>query len=1702
MMRKLSEQEREELRERANKIHSCEREKKEKIIAELDEDRRNFLEYNGYRGSVTDCALWKELKSGIISGKYKKPSEFFESECEWLFGGIIYQCHKASFLYAVDRCIDFPYTEGWTRRPFRSESYLSYFNRISGIIYVYKNMNCAKTLEQAIIGDLTEDEELYFSYFKYSNQYDIAFGIDSGSEAVINWVREAIESGGDITYEVLRGVFMSGNTELYELVGKLLIAARLQEGLRQAICETCDEGTREAHYTIIRVISENDLIRFSSVKRAVGTWTGLMALSVPDLERISKKTIGLIESCIADEDFRNECLDSDDAMKIYIGIWSIANKCLESAVEKIKDIAVNGTHQQQITAALFARETQVEVHELSKMMLLAHPEEKDIAAICVPVLISNSDYWNRNVDHSKDIEYYFASRDEAEKVYDILLAHYNSLDKKSVDFQPCVFPFNNESLTRSDLIRKLARICYMLDDNDKTDEICQHLADIDVSGYSSRSSEVYMLLSEPKTPLQKKVLVAECADRETSARDTAFSIIETMSLEPEHFRQLEDMLRYKAADIRSKIIKILLKMNDDELYGCVKRLLSDKKEEKRTAGLDIIIQLSKDTERSGIFDRCLELVEAISSPTSKEKILIDQLRTDKSSGDMPYGWGLFSENDSYSPVWDEEYIESARALFGEYFPGSKIIGGEPVYDIEPVLRKLSDLIEEHKNDEYTNRFDEKALLGSASASLTYYGTNVEKEIAFDDMWLKFYSENINDKRLMMRLYIAIDLISSSDDDFRKPLFGREFSELPAIAYMNQIKQIILFLYLKNKDVDIQYKLSCALTEYLAVRAKDDELICITPNNSSYKYTNYYVKDGKLVETTDNIKYVGAGLSLLHMLGYPEDKKKFALSFALNMKLAERMGFYVISADERVRKNEIRTYNIEKAEPPISILFVRAAYEGVITEGFMYRYFMEIKINREDVITALSSLVMEYRESEKKQSARKLLGYYYRGRDMVAKLLCTDTVNDDNRALVEYAIGIYERLAELILSSELCRGDSAAEFSDCITGFQRIYGLELFVKILAAMGRDTLDRSTWSIGREPSRKESFSHLLAVCVPGEGDDAEKLGKLISGTDITEKRLVEAALFAPQWIDIVSSYLGWEGFRSACYYFMAHMNEQFGDDITAVIAKYTPISVEDLNDGAFDINWFREAYDEIGEKRFNMIYDAAKYISDGAKHSRARKYADAVMGKFSIDEAVKSITEKRNKDSVMAYALIPLKGEDDIFGRYMLLKKFQKESKQFGAQRRASEGKTVDIAMQNLAVNAGFEDVTRLTLRMETRLFDDIRPMTEPVSVGEVTLQLVIDDDGAASVECKKAGKILKSIPAKLKKDETVLRFADVKKQLTEQYRRTRSMFEQAMEDEVIFRAGEIEALLTNPVAAPIVSRIVFKNGDSLGFFKDMALNSPDGVSAKLNAESEIVAAHPFDLYKSGKWHEFQKYLFENHIIQPFRQVFRELYVKTDDERDKFNTMRYSGNQINPKQTVGCLKSRRWVADVEDGLQKVYYKENIIARIYALADWFSPADIEAPTLEWVEFSDRRTGEAIKIADIPDIIFSEVMRDVDLAVSVAHAGGVDPETSHSTIEMRRALCEFTIPLFKLDNVRFERSHAFITGERADYSIHLGSGVVHIQGGTMINILPVHSQHRGKIFLPFADEDPKTAQIISEILLFAEDQKIKDPFILDQIGR
>src|SRR3954463_8748764 len=102
----------------------------------------------------------------------------------------------------------------------------------------------------------------------------------------------------------------------------------------------------------------------------------------------------------------------------------------------------------------------------------------------------------------------------------------------------------------------------------------------------------------------------------------------------------------------------------------------------------------------------------------------------------------------------------------------------------------------------------------------------------------------------------------------------------------------------------------------------------------------------------------------------------------------------------------------------------------------------------------------------------------------------------------------------------------------------------------------------------------------------------------------------------------------------------------------------------------------------------------------------------------------------------------------------------------------------------------------------------------------------------------------------------------------------------------------------------------------------------------------------------------------------------------------------------------------------------------------------------------------------------------------------------------MRATLVRETCALLSLKNVRVKPPHVLICGKLAEYSLHLGSANVHRLPGSSLCIVPVHAQHRGRLFLPFADDDPRTAEVVSKVLLLARDQEIQDPTILEPIRR
>jgi len=232
-----------------------------------------------------------------------------------------------------------------------------------------------------------------------------------------------------------------------------------------------------------------------------------------------------------------------------------------------------------------------------------------------------------------------------------------------------------------------------------------------------------------------------------------------------------------------------------------------------------------------------------------------------------------------------------------------------------------------------------------------------------------------------------------------------------------------------------------------------------------------------------------------------------------------------------------------------------------------------------------------------------------------------------------------------------------------------------------------------------------------------------------------------------------------------------------------------------------------------------------------------------------------------------------------------------------------------------------------------------------------------------------------------------------------------------------------------------------------------------------------------------------------------MFRELYALTEaEQKDRKYSVRYEGHQVMPQKALALAGSRGWVSVFEEGTRRTFHSEGVTAWMTFDRYFTTPAEVEGLTVQTVHFTRRGEWQPMDLSAVPPQVFSEAMRDVDLIVSVAHAGGVDPEASASTVEMRESLLRETLKWLKIDNVQFKSQHAVVAGKLGDYTVHMGSAVVHRQPGGHLCIVPVHSQHRGRLFLPFADDDPKTAEVISKVLMLAKDTEIKDPVILEQI--
>jgi hypothetical protein len=177
--------------------------------------------------------------------------------------------------------------------------------------------------------------------------------------------------------------------------------------------------------------------------------------------------------------------------------------------------------------------------------------------------------------------------------------------------------------------------------------------------------------------------------------------------------------------------------------------------------------------------------------------------------------------------------------------------------------------------------------------------------------------------------------------------------------------------------------------------------------------------------------------------------------------------------------------------------------------------------------------------------------------------------------------MFDSVRNHILDIELKRGDSPTPVTSLAGQLRSLYGIDRLTQIIAGMGKTTLQKgyNYYSIGPDPDKQTIFSDLLKNCHPLGSDTQEHFDASMKQIRATEQRMVEIAVYAPQWQGFVSNHLGWKGLDNAIWWMHAHTRtdgyQPQNAEAESEIARYSSLDVQQFKDGAVDKEWFLKAY-----------------------------------------------------------------------------------------------------------------------------------------------------------------------------------------------------------------------------------------------------------------------------------------------------------------------------------------------------------------------------------------------------------------------------------------------------------------------------------------------------------------------------------------------
>jgi Domain of unknown function (DUF4132) len=457
-----------------------------------------------------------------------------------------------------------------------------------------------------------------------------------------------------------------------------------------------------------------------------------------------------------------------------------------------------------------------------------------------------------------------------------------------------------------------------------------------------------------------------------------------------------------------------------------------------------------------------------------------------------------------------------------------------------------------------------------------------------------------------------------------------------------------------------------------------------------------------------------------------------------------------------------------------------------------------------------------------------------------------------------------------------------------------------------------------------------------------------------------------------------------------------------------------------------------------------------------------------------------------------------------------------------------------------------------------------------LGEFGVELVVTGTSTTELRwIKPDGKRQKSVPKAVKEHnaedlkEIKAAATDLRKMLPAQRDRIENLY---LEQKSWTYQAWRQRYLDHPVVGTLARRLIWKftNEERTGagvFYNGRIVGRDGHVLDWLGDSTSVALWHPM-LEEPGEVLAWRDWLAELEIRQPFKQAHREVYLLTDAERTtRTYSNRFAAHVIKQHQFNALCAARGWknklrlMVDDEyppaarelpawglraefwiEGLGENYGTDTTEAGtyLYLATDQVRFYNIDAREnyahaggggyAAGFRGQGAPTGP-LPLEEVPPLMLSEVMRDVDLFVGVASVGN-DPNwadggpegryrdywTSYSfgalsqTAKTRKQVLQRLIPRLKIaDRCSLKNRFLIVQGDVRTYKIHLGSGNILMEPNDQyLCIIPTRAPTTGnlgtKLFLPF-EGDRTLAIILSKALLLAEDTKISDPTILHQIS-